>query len=111
MAREQSRISRRNFAKGLAIAPLGLAAGSALGQAAAGTQAGMHPTDAQAKARRADFQADRRFVIDEPEPFAAPLTFSRREFQPRLSPFALADVQLDSGPLADAREWNRGFLL
>lgn len=112
MVREKSKISRRNFAMGLAIAPLGLAAGSsALGQAAAGAQANPPLTDAQLKARRAAFHADRRFVVDEPEPFAAPLDFSRREFEPRMSPFALADVQLDPGPLVDAREWNRGFLL
>lgn len=112
MAQKHLRINRRVFAKGLAVAPLGLAAAtSALGQAAAGMQAAGPLTDAQVKARRADMQADRRFVIDEPEPFSEPLAFSRREIQPRLSPFDLADVQLDAGPLADAREWNRGFLL
>lgn len=108
MAEEKIRISRRNFAKALAVAPLGLAAGpAALGQAAVTPS----DTDAQAKARTLDRQADRRFAIDEPEPFAEPLSFSRREFRPRLRPFDLADVQLDPGPLADAREWNRGFLL
>lgn len=71
----------------------------------------MHLTGAQDKARKADLQADRRFVVDEPEPFASPLVFSRREFQPSIRAFALSDVQLDPGPLADAREWNRGFLL
>lgn len=109
---QEKGMNRRNFAKGLAIAPFGIAAASSsLAQAAGAAQAAQPATPAQAQARRADMQADRRFIVNEPEPFAQPLSFSRREYQPRVRPFALADVQLDDGPLADVREWNRGFLL
>ncbi|HEV2136220.1 MAG TPA: glycoside hydrolase family 127 protein [Terracidiphilus sp.] len=110
MGQENTKISRRNFAKGLAIAPLGLAASSTLGQAA-GAQASQPLTEAQMRARIAAILEDRRFIVEEPQPFADTVVFSRREFTPRLQSFALADVELDPGPLADAREWNRGFLL
>ncbi len=111
MTEQNRRVSRRMFAKGLAMAPLGVAAASsALGQAAAGAQSGNAPSS-PAHPRKADALASRRFVVAEPEPFAAPLVFVRHPFRPRLEPFPLADVQLDRGPLADARDWNRGFLL
>ncbi len=112
MADEKIKLSRRVFAKGLALTPLGwAAASSALGQAAAGAEATQAASTPPADARRADAEADRRFSVAEPEPFAAPIVFTRNEMQPRVSPFALGDVTLDAGPLADAREWNRGFLL
>jgi DUF1680 family protein len=111
MAQENSRISRRHFAKGLAIAPFGLAAASsALGQAS-GAPSNQPLTAAQMRARVAAILGDRRFIVEEPLPFADTVIFSRHEFTPRLQPFALADVELDAGPLADAREWNRGFML
>lgn len=112
MAEERGKLSRRVFAKGLAIAPLGLAAAkSALGQAAAGAEANKPARPPMSDARRLDFMADRRFDIEEPDPFAEPLIYMRRDLHPSLRPFALAEVQLDPGPLTDAREWNRGFLL
>src|SRR6185437_8712633 len=111
MTEQNRRVSRRMFAKGLAMAPLGAAvASSALGQAAAGAQSGNAPIS-PAHPRKTDSLASHRFVVAEPEPFAAPLVFARHPFQPRLEPFPLSDVQLDRGPLADARDWNRGFLL
>ncbi len=108
MAGEEGKLNRRDFAKGMAMAPLGLAAASsALGQAATGAHAGQAVSDAQAKARK----AERRFNIPEPQPYAEPLTFTRHELQPRLRPFELSEVTLEAGPLADARKWNRGFLM
>jgi DUF1680 family protein len=47
----------------------------------------------------------------EPEPFAAPLTFARDEIKPRLQLFALRDVTLEAGPLQQARDWNRAYML
>ena len=112
MTGKSGRVSRRAFAQGLALAPLGLAAASALGPAAsAGAQADQIPRPEQANARKLDAEADRRFVVAEPEPFAGPLVFARRETEPRVRPFALGDVTLGAGPLRDAREWNRGFIL
>jgi uncharacterized protein len=112
MAGKSKKVSRRVFAKGLALTPLGMAAASALGQpASAVAQANQAPSSEQANARKRDAEADRRFVVAEPEPFAKPLVFVRRETQPRARPFALRDVTLDAGPLKDAREWNRGFMM
>ncbi|HEX8711293.1 MAG TPA: beta-L-arabinofuranosidase domain-containing protein [Terracidiphilus sp.] len=106
MADENKKLSRRVFTKGLAIAPFGIAAASsALGQAGGGNRPPM--TDA----RRLDMMVDRRFNIEEADPFAEPLLFTRREMHLSLRPFPLGDVQLDPGPLTEARDWNRGFLL
>jgi DUF1680 family protein len=49
--------------------------------------------------------------IHESDPFAEPVTFERREFQPKVRPFALKDVTLGPGPLQDARNWNRGYMM
>ncbi len=117
MTTKNRKLSRRVFAKGLAMTPLGLAAASsAWGQSAAGAQGNATASNQTAwtppaDARKLDMEADRRFVVAEPEPFAAPLVFTRNELRPRLRPFALRDVTLESGPLVDARAWNRNFLL
>jgi hypothetical protein len=50
-------------------------------------------------------------VVAEADPFADTPVFTRQDFAPPLRPLALTDVQLDKGPFAEAREWNRGFLL
>jgi len=52
-----------------------------------------------------------RFIVDEGAPFAAPLTFARDEIKPRLQLFALRDVTLEAGPLQQARDWNRAYML
>ena len=49
--------------------------------------------------------------IIEPDPFAEKLVFEQRELQLVLQPFALRQVQLEPGPLRDARDWNRGYIL
>ncbi len=54
---------------------------------------------------------NRRFVVDEAAPFAAPLAFARDESEPRLQLFALRDVTLEAGPLQQARDWNRGYVM
>ncbi len=111
MADQIGKLSRRVFAKGMVIAPLGLtAASSALGQAAA-AGVGEHALPPMTDARRLDAMVDRRFDVEQADPFAEPLDFTRRELKTPLRPLALADVQLDAGTLADARDWNRGFLL
>lgn len=109
MAGKNGKVSRRVFAKGLALAPLGLAATSALGQA------GASPQQANSAARKNSpknaAEAEREFSLAEAEPFAEPLVFTPQAMAPRVRPFALCDVTLDDGPLKDAREWNRGFML
>ncbi len=97
-------VSRRVFTKGLALAPLGLAAASsALGQATIATP--------EKKTPKSDAEYNHHGPVLDPEPFAEPITFARRPLQPRLQPFALDAVELAPGPLMDARGWNRGYLL
>ena len=106
---EKKALTRRVFTKGLALAPLGLAAASsALGQTAGLAQA---PAAASNKAPKSDAQYNRHAPVVETEPFAEPLTFARKEMPPRVRPFALDEVELEPGPLADARAWNRGYLM
>ena len=110
------KLNRRQFARHLAAVPIGLSAASALlsnaeaatpAQAAAPGQAPAVPVKLPAHTG-AD---NRRFVVDEPEPFAAPLTFARSEIKPKLQLFALRDVTLEAGPLQQARDWNRAYMM
>lgn len=101
-----NKLDRRQFAKGLAAIPVGISAASALLANAAPAARAQSP--APKPAPGAD---DRRFLVDEPAPFAAPLTFARNDFKPRLQPFALRDVTLEAGPLAQARDWNRAYMM
>jgi DUF1680 family protein len=98
------KLSRRQFARNLVAIPVGFSAASAL---LANAEA------AQAPARKpAPAGADNnRFIVDEGAPFAAPLTFARDEIKPRLQLFALRDVTLEAGPLQQARDWNRAYML
>jgi DUF1680 family protein len=101
-------ISRRAFTKTLALTPIGLAAStSALAQTASLPAQGKPA----AKPPAPEPENYRRFHLDEADPFAGPLVFARNPAQPRLRPFALNEVQLDPGPLQQARDWNRGYLM
>jgi uncharacterized protein len=105
------KVSRREFAKSAALAPLGLAAASSLlrkAEAAPHAQATPAPPKATPPPEVA---ADHIFSVAEVEPFALPLQFVRSEMRPRLQPFPLGDVTLESGPLQRARDWNRGYML
>jgi hypothetical protein len=105
------KISRRDFAKSAAIAPLGLtAASSLLAQVTAPSQT-QHAPAPPKTIPHPEAAANRIFVVPESEPFAEPLQFTRHEFQPALRPFALGDVTLEAGPLKDARDWNRGYMM
>ena len=117
MADEKKGLSRRRFAKGLALAPLGLAgAKELLGQAATAGQAqgatngvgtGMWASDMDPKP-----DAKRRWQIYEEEFFARPLVFERSDVAPEVEPFALREVALaEDGPYAQSRAWSRGFML
>ena len=98
------KLSRRQFARHLVAVPVGLSAASAL---LANAEA------AQAPARKpAPMGADNnRFIVDEGAPFAEPLSFVRNEIKPRLELFSLGDVTLEAGPLLEARDWNRAYLM
>ncbi|SNT34443.1 hypothetical protein SAMN05421770_1086 [Granulicella rosea] len=116
-------VDRRTFTRALALTPLALASRSLLGQSAAPSQkakqadpvtqekkqAGAAPAAKRIPKTAADY--NKHPPIVETEPFAAPLTFSRRILKPKVSPFALNEVTLDAGPLQQARDWNRAYML
>ncbi len=54
----------------------------------------------------------RRFGLPElPDPFDAPLEFTRRDIAPKVRPFAMRQVRLLPGSMFhDTQEWNRGYL-
>jgi len=105
-------VSRRSFAKGLAFTPIGLTATSAaFGQAPTVAQTPTPASEAVKKKPKTDAEYNRHPPIHETEPFAEPLTFARHEVTPRVRPFALDQVVLDAGPLQQARDWNRGYML
>ncbi len=100
-------LNRRNFAKGLAAVPVALSVAS-------GPLAHAHDSVAQAptpppKPRPAN--PNQIFKLDQAAPFADPLIFTRNDLKKALQPFMLRDVTLGAGPLLEARNWNRGFLM
>jgi DUF1680 family protein len=110
-------LNRRDFAKGLVLAPIGIAATSALGNVAqlagqtpAGTSAPSEPGHAR-KAPKSEGEYNRHPPFHETDPFAEPLTFARSDVRPRIRPFALNEVTLDAGPFRQAREWNRAYMM
>src|SRR5271156_1778194 len=105
------KVSRREFAKSAALAPIGFAAASSLlGNAEAAPHAQAAPAPPKATPPP-EVAADRIFSGAESQPLAAPLQFVRNEMSPKLKPFPLGDVTLDAGPLQQARDWNRGYML
>jgi DUF1680 family protein len=102
-----NKLTRRDFAKTAAIAPLGLAAASSLLAQTAATSPSAPPKTHP----HPESAADRIFSLPESEPFAAPFEFERKEFTPKLKAFALGDVTLEAGPLEQAREWNRSYMM
>ena len=97
-------LNRRQFAKHLAAVPVSLSAASAL---FAHAQAAPAQTPSHAPAG-AD---NNRFIVEESTPFAAPLAFARNEIAPKLQFFAASDVTLEAGPLKQARDWNRAYVM
>jgi hypothetical protein len=107
-------VTRRVFAKGLALAPLGLAVPSAVFGQSTATPPQPNPANASLppkKAPKTVVEHKSRPAIHDADPFAEPLVFTRHEIRPRVRPFALNQVTLDAGPLQQARDWSRGFML
>ncbi len=104
-------VSRREFAKSVAIAPIGLAAASSLLGIAKAEPPGQAAATPAKHVPNPDAAADHIFSLNEPEPFAAPIEFVRNPAQPKVREFALSEVTLEAGPLQQAREWNRGYLM
>lgn len=105
------KFTRREFATSAAIAPIGLAAASSLlGQVGAASQSAAIPPPPK-KSPNTEDVANRVFSVSEPGPFDAPLQFDRNKMPQKLNPFPLGDVTLEAGPLHQAREWNRGYIM
>jgi len=49
--------------------------------------------------------------ISEPEPFADKLIFQRKELEQKHRPFKLGKVKLEAGPLKEAQDWNRAYIM
>ena len=99
------KMSRRNFTRKLVAAPLAIAGGQIFG-----AQIGALPSQDKRKPKT-DAEYNRHPPIVEPDPFSAPLTFTRREVNPKVRPFALDQVLLDAGPMQQARNLNRAYMM
>lgn len=98
-------MNRRKFTQGMTMVPLGFALSrSARAQQSQNAQAAAPP-------RKTEAEYNRHQPIHEPDPFAETIVFERHEFQSRLAPFELNEVQLAAGPLFEARQWNRGYIM
>ena len=94
--------------------PLGLALGNRTGAAEEIASVGYQQSTPQNGAVRKPKTAaeyNKHPPIHETDPFAETIRFERREFQPNVRPFALEEVALGPGPLKEARDWNRGYMM
>lgn len=102
-------MNRRKFAQTMTMAPFGLALSSAvLEQQGLAQQVVAEPPAHKPKSAAA---YNKHPPIQEHDPFGETIVFTGREYRPRLQPFALSEVQLGAGPLADARAWNRAYMM
>jgi len=108
MNQDDVKVSRRTFTRGLAMLPVGLAACGAF--AAPAGQAAQTAASPQ-KPPKSEGEYNRHPPIVEPDPFAEPLTFARRDLALQVRPFALGEVVLDDGLLKEARDLNRAYML
>jgi hypothetical protein len=119
MAGKVRSVNRREFAKSLLVGPIGIAAAAAapvliasLDADAAVPAAGIgNDLDKAKKQPNSDSEYNRHAPVQEDEPFAKPLVFARAETQVSIRPFALHEVTLEAGPLRQARDWNRAYML
>ena len=116
-------MDRRTFTRSLALTPFAIASQSGLAQTVAPSkearqadpvtqdkkQAGAGPAEKRVPKTAADY--NKHPPIHELEPFSQPLSFVRDETRPKVRPFALNEVLLDPGPLQQARDWNRAYML
>ena len=107
-------ISRRKFTHAMMATPLVMALRSRVG-----TAEEIQPADAQqavsqtspARKPKTAAEYNKHPPIHEVDPFAGQITFERRELQPKVRPFPLKEVTLGPGPLQEARDWNRGYMM
>jgi DUF1680 family protein len=68
------------------------------------------PTPAK-RIPKTDADYNRHPPIHETDPFAEPLSFTRKDLPVRVKLFALNEVELERGPLQQARDWSRAYML
>jgi len=106
--------NRRTFTKGLLLTPLGLTSSSALFAQSLGSQEQKEEVTTPQPLKRVPKTAaeyNRHPPIHEPEPFAGSLEFHFHRAVSRVKRFQLDEVTLATGPLQQARDWNRGYML
>jgi DUF1680 family protein len=112
-------MDRRNFAKSAALFPLGLVVPSALVSPKAWSKESSQPNvfegndgpSEPVQGKKTDKEYNRHQPINEGDPFADPIAFSRNELKLKVQPFALSEVTLEEGVLQRARDWNRGYMM
>jgi DUF1680 family protein len=107
-------MNRREFSRTAAMAPLGLALSSSATGQQVPSAALPQPDDSSATPKRIPKTAaeyNRHPPVHEPEPFAEPIRFTRKQVKLPIQPFALDSVRLTPGPLQDAQNWNRGYVM
>jgi hypothetical protein len=107
-------INRRHFAKAAILTPIAIALQSAAfpRQAASMAQSeNAAPAEPAPRKPKTAAAYNKHSPIHEPAPFVDKLIFNRKDFHGRVEPFALHEVQLDAGPLQQALEWNRAYMM
>lgn len=109
-------MDRRQFAKATALIPVGIALSSGANARQFGLdKQNSHPLGegigSLLHAHKTEAEYNQHQPIVETEPFSGPLAFTRKVNTVKCTPFALGEVQLETGPLQEAREWNRGYML
>lgn len=64
-----------------------------------------------AEKKKSEAQYNKQPPVHDEQPFAEPLMFARKQFEPKIKPFALKQVRLDPGRLQQVRDWSRGYML
>jgi DUF1680 family protein len=107
-------MNRRHFTKSAILTPLMMSLQTAafakqdLSRPETETAASKAPESHKPKTESA---YNKHPPIIEPEPFAERLVFERKELEQQLRPFSLGQVQLGAGPLREARDWNRAYMM
>lgn len=107
-------MNRRQFTKAAMLTPIGLALNSAADSQAIVAAAPLDSSKFKVSKhveQKTAAEYNRHPPIHEPEPFASDLVFQRRQLALKLQAFALHEIQLDAGPLQQARDWNRGYMM
>jgi uncharacterized protein len=103
-------MNRRQFTKAAVLAPIAASLRMDAHSQQSSSPASAAPAQTPRKPK-SDAAYNRHPPIDEPAPFAGNLIFERKEFRPKVRAFALAEVELDVGPLQEARDWNRAYMM